>query len=125
MDRIWGNRANGNDILGLARWEPSGRLQNALDATHLDNGKFRILGHDAAEVVRCIPVESFIEGVTSGCRGRTNLNTVFPTPSTFHALTNATSPAMACSSTYLRPLNSRCSLAIPGILTPLDAPPSW
>ena len=53
------------------------------------------------------------------------LNTQFPTSSTFHARTSATSPAMAGSSTNRRPLNSRASFLFPGTATPALCPPSF
>src|SRR6266702_2533323 len=90
----------------------------------LDDSQFRILRHDSVEVIGSIPAGGFVEGVIGGLHGEADLNTVLPTSSTFHALTKATSPAMAGSRTYLRPLNSRNSFLFPGILTPLDTPPS-
>ena len=53
------------------------------------------------------------------------LNTQFPTSSTFHARTSATSPAMAGSRMNRRPLNSRASFLIPGMATPALCPPSF
>ena len=90
----------------------------------LDDSQFRILRHDRVEVIGSIPAGGFVEGVIDGLHCEADLNTVLPTSSTFHALTKATSPAMAGSRTYLRPLNSRNSFLFPGILTPLDTPPS-
>jgi hypothetical protein len=54
-----------------------------------------------------------------------HLKTQFPTSSAFHALTNATSPAILGSRTYRLPFSSRASFLIPGILTPFEIPPSW
>lgn len=90
----------------------------------LDDSQFRILRHDSVEVIGSIPARDFIEEVIGELHREADLNTVLPISSTFHALTNATSPAMEGSRTYLRPLNSRNSFLFPGILTPLDIPPS-
>src|ERR1700744_3313390 len=124
--------------MALGEIEPTGTMFSAcsdeyhqfesqiIDETSacLDNRQLGILRHASVEVIGSIPARDFIEEVIGDLHCEADLNTVFPASSTFRALTKATSPAMAGSRTYLRPLNSRNSFLFPGILTPLEMPPS-
>lgn len=123
--------------MALGEREPTGTISSAYASrlvrlnndhprmTHFDNSKLSVLGQWCTKVVGTVTESTrkiereFKEDKSQKAHRKTQL----PISSTFHAWTNATSPAIEGSSTNRFPLIAFVSLGRPGMAIPAVIPP--